>query len=49
MREFRAAWQRYREGLGDNRWQAWVEHMAIVDARSELWKRQKAGEEPGGY
>ena len=47
MLEFRAAGERYREWLGDERWQRWVEHMARVDARSELWKCQKAGEEPG--
>lgn len=36
MREFRAAWDRYREWLGDERWKAWVEHMAMVDARARL-------------
>ncbi|KUL94355.1 hypothetical protein DK26_15215 [Bosea sp. WAO] len=49
MSEFRAAWDCYREWLGDERWHRWVEHMAMVDARSDLWKRRECGEEPGGY
>lgn len=36
MLEFRAAWDRYRDWLGDERWQDWVEHMAQVDVRTGL-------------
>lgn len=49
MKQFREAWDRYRTWLGDERWRGWVEHMAMVRARSQQWKRQKVGEAPNQH
>jgi hypothetical protein len=35
MQQFREAWDRYREWLGDDRWLQWIKHMELVDARAK--------------
>lgn len=49
MAAFRRAWDTYRAEIGDEGWSRHVEHMAQVDARAEMWRRQREGNEPGGY
>lgn len=34
--QFRQAWDRYREWLGDERWLQWIKHMELVNARSRM-------------
>lgn len=49
MQQFRAAWDIVRPRIGDEGWALHVQHCEWSKAQSERWRRQKEGEEPGGY